>query len=159
MDYYRVPEYSRKEIVMTNSNSINLTPAQMSYITAQVWAMGESYIDVCKDLSANPKLFSKVLGLIADEVYKNMLDKIDAADSINASTMSNIDKCRSLIESWWTLSEVDAQTISLFLDCGGFSNKNHWGWIADAAGKQVDRLYMHKLVCVLGVVIYAILYV
>ena len=148
---------------MTNSNSINLTPAQMSYITAQVWAMGEDYIDVCKDISANPELFSKVLGLIVDDIYKNMLDKIDAADSINASTMSNIDKCRSLIESWWT-SEVDAHTISLFLDCGGFSNKNHWGWIADAAGKQVDRLYMHKLVCVIGVVtmsaiLYAILYV
>lgn len=143
---------------MTNSNSINLTPAQMSYITAQVWAMGEGYIDVCKDISANPELFSKVLGLIADDVYKNMSNEIDAADSINASTMSNIDKCRSLIESWWTLSEVNAQTISLFLNFGGFDNKNHWGWIADAAGKQVDRLYIHRLVCVLGVVIYAILY-
>ena len=143
---------------MTNSNSINLTPAQMSYITAQVWAMGESYIDVCKDLSANPNLFSKVLGLIADDIYKNMLDKIDAADSINASTMSKIDKCRSLIESWWTLSKVDVQTVSLFLYCGGFDSKKYRAWISDAAGKQIDRSYIHELVYVLSVVIYAVLY-
>lgn len=143
---------------MTNSNSINLTPAQMSYITAQVWAMGEGYIDVCKDISANPKTFSKVLGLIADDVYKNMLDQIDDASIIIDSNISKIDKCRSLIESWWTLSEVDAQTISLFLHCGGFDSKKHWAWISDAAGKQIDRLYIHELVYVLSVVIYAVLY-
>ena len=141
-------------------NFSDLNKAQAAYAVEQIRKMGEAFIDVCKDIcGANQGDFSKVSKLIGDHVYKTMADKIDAADSIDASNISDIDKCRSLIESWWTLSEVDAHAISLFLDCGGFNTKQHRAWISDVVRKQVDSLYMHKLSWVFGVVIYAILYV
>ena len=142
---------------MMNINSLN--QAQTVYALEQICKMGERYIDVCKDIQVNQDAFTKVLRLIGSDVYKNMLPQIDNASIITASDLNDSDKCRSLIESWWTLSKVDAIAITIFLLHGEFDTKKHRAWISDVVGKPVNQSYMNRLAWILAVVIYAVLYI
>lgn len=143
---------------MMNFNDLN--QAQTAYVVEQIRKMGERYTDVCKDIQDNQEVFNKVVRLISNDVYENMLDQIENVNIITDSNLSIDDKCRSLIASWWTLSDkVDAVVIMLFLYRGEFDTKKHRAWISDAVRKPVDRSYMNRLAWILAVLIYATLYI
>ena len=55
MDYYRVPEYSRKEIIMMNN--IKLTDAQTVYLVSRMFDNAD-LVDICKDVNKNQEEFA-----------------------------------------------------------------------------------------------------
>ena len=141
-------------------NFDDLNQAQTAHVVEYISKMGEQYLDVCKDIHANREALCKVSKLIGDNISENVMKRISASTYIRASKMDNdIEKCRYILESWWTVSAITPQTISLALQCGGFNTEQHRAWISDVVGKNINELYMDILMRIYGEVIYAILYV
>ena len=148
MDYYRVPEYSRKEIVMT----INVTQSQMSYVINKI------DIDICKDIANHQEAFDRVMTRILDDVLTNMV-KDSKFNILQQNANDDIAKFRMALESWWTLSKIDALIIDHFLFWGEFDTKQHQAWLADIFGKKVDDFFMMDLRSTISEVLYAMLYI
>ena len=140
-------------------NNMKLTDAQAVYLVSRMFDNAD-LVDICKDVNKNQEAVNKVMSMISEDVMTKMLDEIKPSVLLKASKLDNyVAKCRMILESWWTLSDITAQTIELFLQCGDFDTKQHRAWVADVfCGKKIDDQFMMNLKYIYSESLYAIMY-
>ena len=139
-------------------NTMKLTETQTAYLIKQV-SNDASLMAICQNASKNQEAFDKVMSMIGGNIFAKLTDKIKPAVLVKASSLDDAAKCRMVLESWWTLDEIEPQTIRLFLMNGDFDTKQHRAWLADVfGGKKVNDSFMFDLECLYSEALYAILY-
>lgn len=138
---------------------MKLTETQTNYLIGRV--MGNAgLVAICKNATKNQEAFNKVMSMIGYNVFAKMANRIKPSVLAEASSLDNdAAKCRMILESWWTLDEVDSQTIEVFLMNGDFDTQQHRAWLADIfGGEKVDDKFMIDLEELYSEALYAMLY-